>query len=40
LCGSIKYEIHAQLDEAFVGSKAPWFEISHSLPRYQEGPPR
>jgi hypothetical protein len=23
-----------------VGSKAPWFEITDSLPRYEEGPPR
>ena len=23
----------------FVGSKAPWFEISDDLPRYPEGPP-
>jgi hypothetical protein len=24
----------------FVASKAPWFEIIDSLPRYKEGPPR
>ena len=24
----------------FVGSKAPWFEIADSLPRYGEAPPR
>ena len=24
----------------FVGSKAPWFEITDSLPRYEAGPPR
>jgi hypothetical protein len=24
----------------FVGSKAPWFEITDTLPRYEEGPPR
>jgi len=24
----------------FVGSKAPWFDITDALPRYQEFPPR
>jgi hypothetical protein len=24
----------------FVGSKAPWFEITDGLPQYQEYPPR
>ena len=24
----------------FVASKAPWFEITDTLPRYPEGPPR
>jgi hypothetical protein len=24
----------------FVGSKAPWFEITDALPRHQEFPPR
>ncbi len=24
----------------FVGSKAPWFDITDTLPRYQEFPPR
>ena len=24
----------------FTGSKAPWFEIADSLPRFEEGPPR
>ena len=24
----------------FVGSKAPWFEIADSLPRYEEASPR
>ncbi len=24
----------------FVGSMAPWFEITDSLPRYEEAPPR
>jgi len=24
----------------FVGSKAPWYEITDALPRYRESPPR
>lgn len=24
----------------FVGSKAPWFEITDSLPRHEQAPPR
>jgi hypothetical protein len=35
LCGGVRPSMHI-----FVGSKAPWFEITDTLPRYEEGPPR
>jgi len=45
LCGSVRYEIDGPLDGAMnchcsMCRKAPWFEITDALPRYQEFPPR
>ena len=48
LCGAVRYAVESPFHydpgirpmfPIFVGSKAPWHEITNSLPQYAELPP-
>jgi hypothetical protein len=39
LCGAIRYAVTDPQAHNFVGSKAPWHDITDALPQFKEYPP-